>query len=48
MKKYYALGVSQISGASKTSVGGYADPEAGKLADETSEQFDVSDTQNSR
>ena len=36
------LGVSQISGGSKTSVGGYADPE-----DETevgSEQFEISDT----
>lgn len=37
------LGVSQISGASKTSVGGYADPEAEKEMDVTSEQFDVSD-----
>ncbi len=34
------LGVSQISGASKTSVGGYAEPEA---EDENSSQFDVSD-----
>ena len=34
------LGVSQISGASRTSVGGYAKPEA---EDVTSEQFDVSD-----
>lgn len=34
------LGVSQISGASKTSVGGYAKPEA---EDKKSEQFDVSD-----
>lgn len=34
------LGVSQISGASRTSVGGYAEPEA---EDVTSEQFDVSD-----
>ncbi len=34
------LGVSQISGASKTSVGGYAEPE---LPDERSEQFDVED-----
>ena len=42
-EKVLPLGVSQISGASKTSVGGYADPEAEKLADETSEQFDVSD-----
>ena len=35
------LGVSQISGASKTSVGGYAEKEADG---EKSEQFDVSDT----
>ncbi len=35
------LGVSQLSGGSKTSVGGYAEPEA---EDEKSEQFDVSDT----
>ena len=34
------LGVSQISGASKTSVGGYADEEP---EEENSEQFDVSD-----
>lgn len=34
------LGVSQISGGSKTSVGGYAEPEA---EDENSEQFDTSD-----
>ncbi len=34
------LGVSQISGGSKTSVGGYADPEP---EDESSAQFDVSD-----
>lgn len=34
------LGVSQISGASKTSVGGYADEE---LEEVTSAQFDVSD-----
>ncbi len=34
------LGVSQISGASRTSVGGYCEPEA---EDENSEQFDVSD-----
>ncbi len=39
-EKVLKLGVSQISGASKTSVGGYAEdiPE-----DENSEQFDVSD-----
>lgn len=35
------LGVSQISGGSKTSVGGYAEKEAD---DERSEQFDVEDT----
>ncbi|KGK88381.1 thiamine biosynthesis protein ThiH [Desulfosporosinus sp. HMP52] len=35
------LGVSQISGGSKTSVGGYAQPEA---EDDNSEQFEVSDT----
>ena len=35
------LGVSQISGASKTSVGGYSAPEA---EDDKSEQFDVVDT----
>lgn len=35
------LGVSQISGGSKTSVGGYAEPEPN---DAKSEQFDVSDT----
>lgn len=34
------LGVSQISGASRTSVGGYCEPEA---EDENSEQFEVSD-----
>ncbi len=34
------LGISQISGASKTSVGGYAEDEP---EDEKSEQFDVSD-----
>ncbi|MCM1054772.1 MAG: [FeFe] hydrogenase H-cluster radical SAM maturase HydG [Bacteroides sp.] len=34
------LGVSQISGASRTSVGGYVEPEP---EDESSEQFDVSD-----
>ncbi|MFA5624372.1 MAG: [FeFe] hydrogenase H-cluster radical SAM maturase HydG [Bradymonadales bacterium] len=34
------LGVSQISGASRTSVGGYHDP---KIEDAQSEQFDVSD-----
>jgi len=35
------LGVSQISGGSKTSVGGYVEPEA---ENEKSEQFDVTDT----
>ena len=35
------LGISQISGGSKTSVGGYAEPEQDE---ESSEQFDVSDT----
>lgn len=35
------LGVSQVSGASKTSVGGYASPE--EKEDVTSAQFDVSD-----
>ena len=40
-EKVLHLGVSQISGASKTSVGGYAAPEP---EDEKSEQFDVSDT----
>ena len=39
-EKVLKLGVSQISGASRTSVGGYAEPEP---EDETSEQFDVSD-----
>ena len=38
------LGVSQISGASKTSVGGYCTPEP---EDEKSEQFDVSDRRTS-
>lgn len=35
------LGISQISGGSKTSVGGYSEPEP---EDESSAQFDVSDT----
>ncbi|MFA7637490.1 MAG: [FeFe] hydrogenase H-cluster radical SAM maturase HydG, partial [Monoglobales bacterium] len=39
-EKVLRLGVSQISGASRTSVGGYAEPEP---EDENSEQFDVSD-----
>lgn len=40
-EKVLPLGVSQISGGSKTSVGGYCEPEA---EDDKSEQFDVSDT----
>lgn len=40
-EKVLPLGVSQISGASKTSVGGYAEPE--EEEDITSAQFDVSD-----
>jgi len=40
-EKLLNLGVSQISGASKTSVGGYSQPEA---EDENSSQFDISDT----
>lgn len=39
-EKVIRLGVSQISGASKTSVGGYYEPEP---EDVNSEQFDVSD-----
>ncbi len=39
--KVLPLGVSQISGASRTSVGGYAEPETKEEV--TSEQFDVSD-----
>ena len=39
--KVIRLGVSQISGDSRTSVGGYAD--GGEAEDENSEQFDVSD-----
>jgi len=39
-EKVIELGVSQISGASKTSVGGYSEPEP---EEENSEQFDVSD-----
>ena len=38
--KALELGISQISGGSKTSVGGYAEPEP---EDENSAQFDVSD-----
>lgn len=39
-EKVLHLGVSQISGGSRTSVGGYYEPEA---ADDDSSQFDVSD-----
>lgn len=39
-EKVLPLGVSQVSGASRTSVGGYCEPEA---EDDNSEQFDVSD-----
>ena len=39
-EKVLGLGVSQISGGSRTSVGGYAEPEP---EEENSEQFDVSD-----
>ena len=39
-EKVLALGVSQISGGSRTSVGGYVEPEA---ADDNSAQFDISD-----
>ena len=39
-EKVIHLGVSQISGASRTSVGGYSEPEP---EEETTEQFDVSD-----
>jgi len=39
-EKVIRLGVSQVSGASRTSVGGYYEPEA---EDDKSEQFDVSD-----
>lgn len=39
-ERVLGLGISQISGGSKTSVGGYAEAEA---VEENSEQFDVSD-----
>lgn len=39
-EKVLPLGISQISGGSRTSVGGYMEPEA---EDDKSEQFDVSD-----
>ncbi len=40
-EKVLELGVSQLSGGSQTSVGGYAEP---KPEDKNSEQFEVSDT----
>ncbi len=40
-EKALKVGISQISGGSKTSVGGYAEPE---LEEESSAQFDVEDT----
>ncbi len=40
-RKVLELGVSQISGGSRTSVGGYAAPE---IPEENSAQFDISDT----
>ncbi len=40
-KKVLELGISQISGGSRTSVGGYAHPE---IPEENSAQFDISDT----
>ena len=40
-EKVLRLGVSQISGGSKTSVGGYAEPEVEEVG---SEQFEISDT----
>ncbi len=40
-EKVLKLGISQISGGSKTSVGGYAHEE---LEEENSQQFDISDT----
>ncbi|MDD3119642.1 MAG: [FeFe] hydrogenase H-cluster radical SAM maturase HydG [Victivallales bacterium] len=39
-RRVLAVGVSQISGASRTSVGGYTEPER----DDSSAQFDVNDT----
>lgn len=39
-RKVLSLGISQISGGSRTSVGGYVEPEP---EDEKSEQFDVND-----
>lgn len=40
-RKVLELGISQISGGSRTSVGGYAHPE---IPEESSAQFDISDT----
>lgn len=40
-EKVLELGISQISGGSRTSVGGYAQPES---EEENSSQFDISDT----
>ena len=40
LERVLKLGISQISGGSRTSVGGYAEPEE----EENSEQFDVADT----
>ena len=40
-RKVLNLGISQISGGSRTSVGGYAIPET---PEENSAQFDISDT----
>ncbi len=40
-EKVLHLGISQISGGSRTSVGGYVEPEA---EEDNSAQFDVSDT----
>ena len=40
-EKVLKLGISQISGGSRTSVGGYVEPEP---EDENSSQFDISDT----
>lgn len=42
-EKVLHLGISQISGASSTSVGGYADREQGIKEEVTSAQFDVDD-----
>ena len=40
-RKVLKLGISQISGGSKTSVGGYAHPE--DESEEDTAQFDISD-----